>query len=54
MSTNNHAFLSQNQDIMSHFRGAFNCTVEQPLPLAQNLTEAATKLVPGTQVVGGI
>jgi hypothetical protein len=54
MSSNNQAFVQQKQAVMRNFKGAFNCSVEQPMPLSENLTEAATKLVPGAQIVGQV
>jgi hypothetical protein len=52
MSSDNEAFLQQKQNVMRNFKGAFNCSVEQPMPLSVDLKENATKLVPGAQIVG--
>jgi hypothetical protein len=52
MSSNSQAFLQQKQGIMRNFKGAFNCTIDQPKPLSETLQEGARKLFAGAQVVG--
>ena len=52
MSSNSQLFLQQKQGVMRNFKNAFNCSIEQPKPLAQALAEGASKLIPGAQVMG--
>ena len=52
MSSNSQSFLQQKQGIMRNFKGAFNCSIEQPMPLVQSLAEGASKLTPDAQVIG--
>lgn len=52
MSSNNQQFLQRKAGIMRSFKGAFNCTIDQPKPLAANLAEGAAKLFPDAHVVG--
>ena len=54
MSSNSQAFLQQKQNIMRNFKGAFNCSLEQPQPLAASLPEGAAKIAPETHIVGQV
>lgn len=54
MSTSNQAYIQRKQQIMRDFKGAFNCTLEQPIGLAENLRQGAPKLFPGAQVIGSM
>ena len=54
MWTNNQPFLQQKQNIMRNFKGAFNCSIEQPKPLSVAMPEGAAKLVPGARVEGQV
>ncbi len=54
MWTNNQAFLQQKQTIMRNFKGAFNCSVEQPKPLSVAMSEGAAKLVFGAHIEGQV
>ena len=54
MSSNSQAFLQQKADIMRNFKGAFNCTIEQPKTLSVALPEGAEKIIPGAHIVGQV
>ena len=54
MSSNNQAFLQQKQGIMRNFKGAFNCSMEQPKPLTAALPEGAAMIAPGSRLVGQV
>jgi hypothetical protein len=54
MSSNNQAFLQRKQGIMRNFKGAFNCSIEQPKPLTVALPEGAAMIAPGSRLVGQV
>jgi hypothetical protein len=54
MSTNSQSFLQQKQGIMRNFKGAFNCSLEQPKPLTVALPEGAAMIAPESRLVGQV
>lgn len=54
MTSNNPGFLQQKAAVMRNFKGAFNCSIEQPEPLGEKLAKGAAKLFPDAHVVGSL